>query len=275
MAVKTQKERAAIRESMRMYKAEGHTMKEVSDQFGYSEGYTQLICKGIAPQPVRTVRNQYTAGEFDREANAIRYISERTPEFEYAGNFTGVDGCVDLKCKTCGTVTTRSFVTVRHGKAKCSVCAQQETEDRREQRAEQKRKDKLQRQKDRRIQKLRRKPFKQIQIKQCPICESCFVGENTYCSDKCRSKNKWMMKEGYRYRFPLEEVFERDNGICYLCGGICDWDDYEVKDGTIIYGNNYPSRDHVSPKSKGGENSWDNIRLAHRICNSRKGNSPL
>ena len=73
-------------------------------------------------------RNQYTNGSFDRIANAIRYINERTPNFEYAGNFTGVDGYVDLKCKTCGTVMRKSFVTVKHGATRCDECAKRKRE---------------------------------------------------------------------------------------------------------------------------------------------------
>ena len=30
------------------------------------------------------------------------------------------------------------------------------------------------------------------------------------------------------------------------------------------------SKDHIIPLAKGGEHSWDNIQLAHRICNSLK-----
>lgn len=33
------------------------------------------------------------------------------------------------------------------------------------------------------------------------------------------------------------------------------------------------SIDHVIPRSRGGNNSLDNLKLAHRDCNSRKGNS--
>ncbi len=83
------------------------------------------------------------------------------------------------------------------------------------------------------------------------------------------------MKDGYRHLFPLEDVYRKDNGICYICGKVCDWNDYTERNGVIIYGDNYPSRDHVIPKSKGGGNTWDNIRLAHRLCNSRKRDRPL
>lgn len=219
--------------------------------------------------------NQYTSGAFDREANAIRYINERAPGFEYAGNFTGVDGFVDLKCKTCGSIIRKSFVSVRHGYACCDVCKQKEIEERRAKKKTE-RAEKVRRDRDiRKYKKLFEKQTEQTTLKSCPICNTFFIGNNVYCSEKCSHQNKWNMKDGYRHKFPLDEVYKRDNGICYLCGGTCDWNDYEEKDGVIVYGNNYPSRDHVVPKSKGGANDWSNIRLAHRICNSLKADSPL
>jgi len=35
------------------------------------------------------------------------------------------------------------------------------------------------------------------------------------------------------------------------------------------------SIDHIIPKSLGGTNDYDNLQLAHRDCNSRRGNKPL
>jgi len=51
-------------------------------------------------------------------------------------------------------------------------------------------------------------------------------------------------------------VLERDDGICGIC-----LDDVDPFDYTI---------DHIVPHSKGGEHSYDNVQLAHRVCNSRK-----
>lgn len=60
-------------------------------------------------------------------------------------------------------------------------------------------------------------------------------------------------------------VFQRDCGQCKLC--LLDVDKNAVYPdplaGTI---------DHVIPLSKGGTHTYDNVQLAHSICNSRKGN---
>lgn len=70
----------------------------------------------------------------------------------------------------------------------------------------------------------------------------------------------------------LEKLYNRACGICALCGGLCDYDDYIFRDKIFIAGNRYPSIDHIIPISKGGSHTWDNVQLAHRQCNSIKNN---
>lgn len=53
-------------------------------------------------------------------------------------------------------------------------------------------------------------------------------------------------------------IYARDNGFCKLCGGNVD-----VASMTI---------DHIIPLSKGGSHTEENLQLAHRGCNSKKGN---
>ena len=254
------------REAMRAYKAEGHTNKEVAKKFGCTKEHAHIVCKGIAPQ-VAEVRGPQISEEY-----AIRKINERTPNFEYVGNYTGSDGFADIKCKVCGTVQRKSFVSIRNGYATCMVCQQKEIDARREEKKEQRQKDVKRNRQLKKYRTVLKQNTIQTEMKQCPICGDMFIGSTNkkYCSQRCRDASHWHAKEAYRYLFPLEEVYKRDNGICYLCGGQCDWNDYKVKDGVTIYGNNYPSRDHVVPKSRGGANTWENIRLAHRICNTLK-----
>lgn len=245
-------------EQMREYYRDGHTQREVAEKFGTTRDYAKNICKGIRPG------NQYTNGLFDREANAKKYV-EKIGGYEYAGNFTGVDGFVDIRCKTCGHIQRKSMVSIRHKRnTTCPVCAENAKKKAKEAGRERKKREKFLSQK-----------FTQVEFRTCPVCNSVFVGSTKYCSTHCRENNKWRLKDGYRHSFPLTEVYERDNGVCYLCGGLCDWDDYEERDGVIVYGNMYPSRDHMIPKSRGGANTWENIRLAHRICNSLKKDRPL
>ena len=64
----------------------------------------------------------------------------------------------------------------------------------------------------------------------------------------------------------LKHVMQRDENICKICGLPVDASD---KSGFKI-GNKYPTIDHIVPISLGGSHTWDNVRLAHMFCNSKK-----
>lgn len=61
----------------------------------------------------------------------------------------------------------------------------------------------------------------------------------------------------------LGVVFERDSGICGICGELVDpalkWPDRMSK-----------TLDHIVPLSRGGLHEYSNAQLAHAVCNSRK-----
>lgn len=53
-------------------------------------------------------------------------------------------------------------------------------------------------------------------------------------------------------------VFERDGGVCGICGGsVSRLERWHV--------------DHVMPLSRGGQHAYDNVQLAHAHCNISKG----
>ena len=56
-------------------------------------------------------------------------------------------------------------------------------------------------------------------------------------------------------------LFARDNNLCMYCGN-------KFADGHL-------TRDHVVPKSRGGEDRWDNVVAACKRCNHFKGNRKL
>ena len=62
------------------------------------------------------------------------------------------------------------------------------------------------------------------------------------------------VKVPYRRRAPLNRrgVFARDDHRCQYCGRVAE------------------SIDHVIPRSRGGEHSWENVVAACRPCNVRK-----
>lgn len=208
-----------------------------------------------------------------RKANHEKYI--RSKGFEYVSGFTGYRENVTVKCSKCGEITQKRYkYFVDPGGVRCDNCQRIEREDREKEK---------QKQKEIREQETFWKKYnegKQTAFKVCPVCNSLFTGYKKYCSDICskrqQNKNhdvgrrikvkKAMVDKG----ITLEKLFRRDRGQCYICGGTCDWNDFSIKDNAFIAGQTYPSIDHVKPLAKGGEHSWDNVKLAHFVCNSLK-----
>lgn len=120
--------------------------------------------------------------------------------------------------------------------------------------------------------------------KVCIVCGKEFIttrsGKLT-CSAECSKRNYYSKKTNRKDRYKgittdkdinLEKLARRDGGICQICNRLVDWNDKRVINGRVHCGNAYPSIDHITPISKGGLHCWDNIQLAHRICNTLKSN---
>lgn len=110
------------------------------------------------------------------------------------------------------------------------------------------------------------------------VCEHCDVAFEArsdktprFCSRDCRmlSEHGWVQPPNPRRRFRpskslRDSVFERDGWLCHLCGDVVDRSVHYLNDA-------YPSLDHVVPMSRGGEDTFENLRTAHRLCNSIRG----
>lgn len=117
-------------------------------------------------------------------------------------------------------------------------------------------------------------------LHECAECGEMFVAHYPlakYCSKKCE-RAKYKTSDRYDgitvdKGITLKRLAKRDNNICALCGKPVDWNDFYIdENNTVICGDNYPSRDHIKPISKGGLHSWGNVQLAHRKCNTLKSN---
>lgn len=104
--------------------------------------------------------------------------------------------------------------------------------------------------------------------KRCPRCAQRVENQARKVKRRVRIKEQLIDKD-----ITVFGLYKRDSGRCWLCGGECDFDDKVERSGVIVCGDRYPSIDHVLPLSKGGEHSWRNVKLAHRICNSIKSDS--
>lgn len=66
----------------------------------------------------------------------------------------------------------------------------------------------------------------------------------------------------HRDRQSLNFIYERDKRLCWICLLLGKPAYVKRKDA---------SRDHYDPTSEGGSDDYENLRLAHKNCNSRRG----
>jgi len=123
-----------------------------------------------------------------------------------------------------------------------------------------------------------------IKTKACTECGETFetIQPNQLtCSKECSRLRKNRLRRHYkeeRYNetnlidkdITVKVLYKRDKGICYICGGKCDFKDHTQINGHFTAGPNYPSIDHIIPIARGGMHAWNNVKLAHHKCNSLK-----
>lgn len=266
----------AFIDEIRIAITNGESFRSVSIIYGTDSKTLKLFCDKNGIYPPEAVKNDkgYTL-KYSTE-NIADVIAERWPEYEYVGGYIDIEIPFKIRCKKCGEIMDVKFHRV--GAPVCKTCSKQETKRKQEQRrAERQRIAEL-----KRAEREKARAEKPVKIKPIHTCAVC-GGKTTrpkYCSDVCANKAENKRREIARRRkiasamvdkdITVQGLFLRDGGKCYLCGKTCDWADKIEIDGTIICGNRYPSIDHVRPLSKGGLHSWDNVKLAHRICNSLK-----
>ena len=218
-----------------------------------------------------------------RKEHQREWVKTYHPEWRHISGEIFLDKKdVLLKNVVCGHTATFSSKTVRRKTSPllCPICKNEEKAKAAEEKKRQKAEEAAQRGRER-TERFWQQDFKQRSFSLCPVCGEVVLNGNKYCSKKCCdslncsiSKDKRIRRigSGHRDKITLKEVYERGKGICYLCGEGCDYGDYEQRNGVFIAGNRYPSIDHVVPLSKGGTHTWDNVKLAHRICNTLKSN---
>lgn len=246
-----------------------------------------------------------------KEAEARLEAVLESKGFVYCGGYTNKDGKVEIVCKTCGAKFTRIPATIYRGSLVCLKCKsathRQELKRLNEERKEQKRieleQQKREREEQRRqtqIRKQRERDAKLDKVYVCKVCgkeytprqymqdEGLTLFSNVgYCSHACKRKatNKARKmspsgKTGHYYDrarkygveyipgITLKKVVARDGLRCAICGGMCDWNDHTW---SSCSGPLYPSVDHIIPMAKGGPHIWENVQVAHVMCNSEKG----
>ena len=228
-----------------------------------------------------SIRNRHS------EEWARGYISKKSNGvFEYISGYINMDSPVVIRCVKCGDVTKKAMGTFRNGNNHpCIECQKQETQMRVAERAKAKAEVmRIAKEKKEDARRIKACSGKQITLTFCKSCGLIMCGRSraNWCDD-CRRKHENKNKDISRRikiknacvdsDIDLDSLLRRDGYVCHICGGLCDKNDFIMKNGAKVTGNNYPSIDHVVPLAKGGLHSWNNVKVAHRICNSLKGDS--
>jgi 5-methylcytosine-specific restriction endonuclease McrA len=207
------------------------------------------------------------------------WIRDNIPDgFLLVGKYEGGNSIIKLKCIRCGNIIEGKIDSFRrHKTVRCSNCFK-------DKRSKYGNKsdylDAMRTKREEREKEIINHKHINIYKRKCVECgvefETTQINQKT-CSDKCRKR--WRNRNNDRRinkgntidkDITLATLYERDKGICYMCGCKCDWDDKKEIDGFFKVGKAYPSIDHIIPLSRGGKHSWDNIRLACHHCNSIK-----
>lgn len=223
-----------------------------------------------------TVNGRYESKGIE---NVIEWVTRCNPDMEYVDGFIDFDSPINVRCTKCGDVFPRSMGTIRHGrKTHCKNCTRIAQGKRAEARQEQIEKDKRLRHEavlQRRTENKRL--LAESRRHDCPVCGASTTRKK-YCSEACLKKANNATHEASRRikiernlvdkDITLKRLYTRDKGVCWVCGLVCDYQDKTYRGRTMIAGDMYPSIDHVVALSDGGAHAWDNVKLAHRICNS-------
>lgn len=201
---------------------------------------------------------------------------------EYLGGYTNCDGFIDVHYPQCGHIGKISCQVLRKtGKIQpCTICASEQRQmvaaEREKAKAEEReKKAKAKEEKD--AQTVREK--EQRHWKNCAECGKTFFDESKhnqkrYCSSACYNRAYNRRKDakcrGYKAKGTLTKLYGRDSGRCYICGCSCDFEDYQIIEGAFVVGKTYPTVEHVIPICRGGDDSWENVRLACHRCNTAK-----
>lgn len=288
------------------YYTQGHSVKEAAEKFGVSTIQVNNLAKKRGLTNGMTWLGRNSAVE-TRAKEAEQRIAVMLPYlgFDYLGGYETSQSKCRIKCRACGAEYERTVGFLRKGNVTCVECKKQETKKRKVERELEAEAKKAERDLYRMMH-----PPKDAYAEQherflmrsgiCEICgkpytvreyvESCALKkaqDNGVCSRECRDEKKRRKcramhkgrKDTHRHRarkygceydssVKLDRLIKRNGLQCAICGGMCDLNDHSWSEYS---GPLYPSIDHIIPMSKGGSHTWDNVQIAHIICNSEKG----
>jgi 5-methylcytosine-specific restriction endonuclease McrA len=81
-----------------------------------------------------------------------------------------------------------------------------------------------------------------------------------------KTRGFWYQRERWRL---VTQLMARDGTNCTICGEPLD---RKLRD---VHHHRYITFDHIVPRSAGGSDATTNKRLAHAVCNWKRGNDPV
>lgn len=222
--------------------------------------------------------------------------------FELLSKYEGKSKAVAIRCLRCGTTKELTPHQITTSGTTCATCKRIAREEALKADKEEKTKKSQELKEKREAEHLRKLTAPHV----CKRCGKTYTIEqymksigtryernSGYCSRTCRDKAKTendrrnrsrYRSEGKKHRckhytrakelgLPAEEgitlkkLIARDGLRCAICGDMCDLNDRSY--GKYC-GAKSPSIDHIVPLAKGGGHTWDNVQVAHILCNSNK-----
>ena len=276
-------------EQIRELRRSGQSLKQIAQIVGCDKAYCSQVCRA-AGMGGAIIEQRLT------ESQVADYVSRSG--FDYVSGYQSQKKPITVRCRQCGRTFERQFHIFRDVATgtwqcgnECPLCRSDRQEAIKRKRQEEAEREAQQKAADK-AERLSREANEELQKRLAiHVCKNCgkeycqmTTGYNStnYCSEACQvrwngrrqrdKRVKRMMTGEHDSDITLEKLYQRDGGVCYLCGAKCNWTDGEVRNGTFVAGQTYPSIDHVRPLSKGGRHTWSNVKLACRGCNSRKRN---
>ena len=290
------------------YYTQGHSVRETASQFSITRdqvNHLVKIRKLTNGKNWREAGIQYCRDK--AKQRCINRLSELG--FEYIGGYENKESRIKIRCLTCNAELERTAGSVYDG-VRCIECQKKETRKREEarkriaaQKAEELREQRI-------VERERAKAEKADALFHllndkahvCSVCGEYFsisefmeskgrklIPTNPkYCSKECENKHNHRkskeckrrrgVHDGHRHRakkygcaydptVTLPRLIKRDGLRCAICGEMCNPND---RSWSKYSGPTSPTIDHKIPMARGGGHVWENVQVAHMICNSLK-----
>lgn len=289
---KISKEEQIIIKSMREDK-KGYT--DIAKELGCSKDRVKGYCQRNGLGGFKSAFENQWGDKTQREEYFREQFELLNPNFKYHSEYKGSEDYFKCECRICGHVQDKHADCGRpsrqHKELQCDKC--NNIANGRKMVIELLNRLLKVRQKERdneirlETESLKRIANNHKHYLECKECGRMYFSnrERITCSERCSNKRGNRISEIRRrkrivengrvdWNISIGRLIKRDGDNCYLCGEKVDIGDYYIRgDNIFIAGNKYPSVDHLIPISKGGTHTWDNVKLAHRDCNSSKSNN--